>query len=281
MHPGLALLLQAYDYAHEVHCDRWQFAVEFDSLHDAGLTTSDLRWLVCKGYVEHGVEVTSIGENVRTFRPIGGLLFSAKTCVVLTDLEASLLGPVRRGTTPGQRSDTGFDLRNGEGGRLARVPRWDGVARELRLGVWVVKRFQQPAPSQETILAAFEEERWPRGIDDPLPQRPGQDPKRQLHYAILNLNRNQKNRLVRFLGNGKGDGIRWELAAEVKLRRTRCAQVRAGPRSSGGLELSVARRTGLGSLRTVGNLERTASGPPVPPVHPARPRGPRAEVLHG
>jgi hypothetical protein len=76
-----------------------------------------------------------------------------------------------------------------------------------------VKRFRQPAPSQETILATFEEEGWPPHIDDPLPPQPGQLPKQRLHETITNLNRHQQNRLLHFLGDGTGRGVCWQLRA--------------------------------------------------------------------
>jgi hypothetical protein len=38
------------------------------------------------------------------------------------------------------------------------VPNWDGRERVLRLGDWVVKKFQVPARNQELVLAAFQEE---------------------------------------------------------------------------------------------------------------------------
>ena len=70
---------------------------------------------------------------------------------------------------------------------------------------------QGAGTNQERILAAFEEEGWPVHIDDPLPPHPEQDSKRRLHDTINSLNRNQKKRLIQFLGNGNGQGIRWEL----------------------------------------------------------------------
>jgi hypothetical protein len=64
---------------------------------------------------------------------------------------------------------------------------------------------------QEAILMALEEEHWPPRIDDPLPGHPNHLPKRRLHDTIKSLNRNQKNNLIRFMGDGTGEGIRWEL----------------------------------------------------------------------
>jgi hypothetical protein len=63
-------------------------------------------------------------------------------------------------------------------------------------------------------LSAFEEDRWPPVIDDPLPPKPEQDTKRRLHDTIKALNRNQHRDAIRFHGNGTGEGIRWELTLE-------------------------------------------------------------------
>jgi len=41
-----------------------------------------------------------------------------------------------------------------------------------------------------------------------------QDSKRRLHDTINSLNRNQKQSLIRFLGDGKGEGIRWEFSSD-------------------------------------------------------------------
>ena len=92
----------------------------------------------------------------------------------------------------------------------APFPKWDRDRRELRLGGELVKVFKLPSPMQEAILMAFEEEHWPPRIDDPLPVHPELIPKRRLHDTIKSLNRNQKRSLIRFMGDGTGEGIRWE-----------------------------------------------------------------------
>ena len=92
-------------------------------------------------------------------------------------------------------------------------------------------RFTQPGDevtvsNQEAILAAFEEESWPPRIDDPLSPVGNQDPKRRLHDTINSLNRHQKLSVIRFLGDGSGQGVRWEftetLAAENDLQKDAC-----------------------------------------------------------
>jgi hypothetical protein len=101
-------------------------------------------------------------------------------------------------------------------------PTWDHQRRQLRVGVEIVKEFKLPSPNQETVLAALEEEAWPPRIDDPLPPVPNIDSRRRLHDTIRALNRKQKSDLIRFMGDGSGEGIRWEPNARraVGLART-------------------------------------------------------------
>ena len=91
------------------------------------------------------------------------------------------------------------------------VPHWNPATRVLRVGGRVVKQFRVPSSTQETILEAFQEEGWPPCLDDPLPPVPDGSPKDRLRDTIRHLNSNQKNRLIRFRGDGTGRGIRWEL----------------------------------------------------------------------
>jgi len=91
------------------------------------------------------------------------------------------------------------------------VPKWDRDRQELRWGPIVIKRFRVPAANQETVLAVFEEESWPTRIDNPLPWHPDQTPKRRLLETIKSLNRNRKQPLIRFVGDGSGNGVCWEL----------------------------------------------------------------------
>lgn len=81
---GLALLWQAYRYAQDAGADLWDFALESDKLYEAELTISDLRWLVARGFVEHGQEKSFYGDPHRSFCPSGDLKFEPTTCFVLT-----------------------------------------------------------------------------------------------------------------------------------------------------------------------------------------------------
>jgi hypothetical protein len=180
---GLRLLSEARRCAGSLRRGVWDFAVEIKALLAAGLTTTDLRWLVCKRYVEHAVETTEPGRVGRSFQPGGELTFADGTCFVLTEAGGRDGPPV--------------------------VPRWDGQRRELRVGEVLVKCFRVPAENQVLILEVFEEEGWPDRIDDPLPPQPEMDPQRRLSEAIRRLNRNQHERLLHFYGDGTGKGVCW------------------------------------------------------------------------
>lgn len=221
---GLTFLLQAREYADDVQTDIWDFALELRELRSVELTNSDLRWLVMKGYVEHARETTVPGEDQRSFRRTKGLWFTKRTCFVLTDEgvdAAHSLGiyetdmdhiadpVVSNAVAPPPRPVVAAPE------PLARVvPRWDGDLQELRVNGVIVKQFKVPAPNQEMILSAFQEENWPARIDDPLPPTHDQDSKRRLHDTIVSLNRNHKSRFIRFMGDGTGEGVRWTLVTD-------------------------------------------------------------------
>jgi hypothetical protein len=94
---------------------------------------------------------------------------------------------------------------------LLRKPRWDSSTRELWLGRQLIKRFTQPAPNQERILAAFQEEGWPRRIDDPLPGDGRVDQHNRLREAVRSLNEHQTNKLIVFSRDGSVEGLTWRL----------------------------------------------------------------------
>ena len=207
MDPALGVLLEAYKYAQVIGRSTWDFAVEIDCLRTVGVTDGDLRYLICAGYAEHAVELTRARSLNRVFRRLHNLGLTDKTCFVLTEQGASFAN--KAGVTfakLGQPNDRNHAVLHD-----AAVPKWDRLRRELRVGVRIVKEYRRPAPNQETILAAFEEEGWPFRIDDPLPPHKDHDSKRRLHDAINKLNRRQKQRLLKFRGDGTGRGIVWEL----------------------------------------------------------------------
>jgi hypothetical protein len=204
---ALSLLVEAHTYAASLSQDVWQFALGFDSLRQGGLSHNDLRWLLYRRYVQHGMETTQPGEDRRTFRAGGAIRFDRRSCFVLTEAGIAF---AHQGTSA-LCLESPLPLATENGAPLATVPIWDPDRQELRLGRDLVKCFKTPAPNQELILAAFQEEGWPVHIYDPLPPHPDQDSRRRLHDTINSLNRNQKKALVRFMGDGSGQGVRWDL----------------------------------------------------------------------
>jgi hypothetical protein len=99
---------------------------------------------------------------------------------------------------------------DGKSENAAVVPHWNSQTRELWVGKRLVKRFRVPSRAQEAILEAFHEEGWPVRIDDPLPPLTDGLPKDRLRSTIRHLNSNQHAPLVRFRGDGTGQGVLWE-----------------------------------------------------------------------
>jgi hypothetical protein len=90
-------------------------------------------------------------------------------------------------------------------------PTWDYDLRALLVGGLVIKRYRQLAWNQVTILASFQELRWRRRIDDPLPGDSDFDPKRRLRDTVFALNRNHFTRnVIVFKADGTGTGIIWK-----------------------------------------------------------------------
>jgi hypothetical protein len=224
---GLALLAEARKYALDLSRDEWDFAVEISSLREIGLNNNDLRWLLCRGSIEHATEIRRPKRNGRRFQHNAGLTFNERACFVLTVAGAELLRSLE---------SVEFELvdrvheglrRNSEQGPSTATPNWNSQLREFRFADRIIKTFRLPSPNQQTVLTAFEEEAWPLRIDDPLPPDPAICPKRRLHDTIKSLNRNQHLRLVRFSGDGTGQGVCWEpMLDNLKLLRLASAAAR-------------------------------------------------------
>jgi hypothetical protein len=193
-------------YAHEcsvasASC-RWQFAVELEELRRQGLTTTDIRWLVFHGLLEHAVEVTPPGAVSRSFKGMGQIKFEANSCFVLTDKALDQLGE--------SESDHQSACRSTGKGSQSEQPVWIAARHELVYRGLIVKRFKVPSPNQEIIINVFDEEGWPLRIEDPLPPCRDQLPRCRLNDTIRSLNRHQKHRLILFSGDGTGEGVLWE-----------------------------------------------------------------------
>ena len=72
----------------------------------------------------------------------------------------------------------------------------------------------QKSDAVEIILRAFEEQHWPPSIDDPLPGKHGQDAKGRLRTTVKNLNRRQREPLLRFRVRRQGTAVAWEFRDE-------------------------------------------------------------------
>ncbi len=207
---ALHLLLEAYDYAHALSRNVWDFALDTKTLCRGGLSVNDLRWLLCKRLLNSGVEYTLAGKGQVAVRPVGTLRFDRRSCFVLTDAGVRFVRQSQNQNQIPRQREVAADANERLPSRNL-VPTWDSERLELRMGQVIVKQFKAPAPNQQLILVAFEEEDWPARIDDPLPLHPERCPKRRLHETINSLNRHQKVAAIRFMGDGSGEGIRWEL----------------------------------------------------------------------
>ena len=196
---ALRKLLRAFRFACDCNRSRWDFAVEINELREIGISSEELRWLIGKRLVDHAEENSQTGATKRTFEAAGGFSLTGRTCFTLTDIGIELLREQRL-SEPRHCADDSCVR-----------PEWDEVRHELRLGDIIVKKFKWRAANQEAILSAFEEEGWPPHIDDPLPPISEKDPKRRLSDAIKCLNRKQLNALIRFCGDGTGEGLYWEI----------------------------------------------------------------------
>src|SRR5580704_14565297 len=226
---ALQLLADAAACAQDVGADIWQFSVELSALRRAGLTTNECRWLVSKGLARHAREVTAADSDRRSFQNYANLALSKRTCFVIADRGVAYANALLRATPRRRASDsrdsTAVNRRRpapeSNGHTATLTPIWDSDRQQLRVGRMIVKEFKVPAANQEAILAAFQEEGWVPRIDDPLAPQLNQDSKRRLHDTINSLNRNQKHPLLRFLGDGKGEGIRWEFSSDPPTEEPR------------------------------------------------------------
>jgi hypothetical protein len=127
--------------------------------------------------------------------------FSKKTCFTVTDAGLALAtGKTSIGTQETSPIVCGERI----------VPYWDREGRVLLVGGRIVKQYRVPSPNQEAVLAAFQEEGWPRCVHDPLSPVADYPPKNRLRETIRGLNAGQTNGLIRFRGDGTGERVCWE-----------------------------------------------------------------------
>ena len=209
---ALQCLLKAYQYSQILQVNSWDFAVEIDFLSRLGIGANELRWLVGAGVIEQAEEITSAGDDRRNFGPGGYLTFDSHTCFILTQQGVSIANEIceRHLNQVPLAKSRGTRERDSHRATLLK-PTWIADRQQLYLGDDLIKEFKLPAMNQTTILATFEEEGWPPHVDDPLPMCPTVGPKERLRYTIKSLNKHQKKRMIRFRGDGRGEGICWEI----------------------------------------------------------------------
>jgi hypothetical protein len=210
-HKALELLWEAYAEALAHQLEPWEFAVSFESLRLSGLAESDLRAWLCERLVEHRQESFPEEGRGRCFHPIATLAIPENTCVVLTEAGIQHVQALGLAGRPAGSFRTARTLGNGNAALVRLKPHYDSETRQLWLGDHLVKQLKQTAEHQHVVLLAFEEDGWPEWIDDPLTQKPGQDPQQHLHEVVGNLNRYQNLPGVHFRCGGNGTRVRWEI----------------------------------------------------------------------
>jgi hypothetical protein len=211
---AISLLRDAQDAARDLGVDVWEFAVEGQHLLAAGLSRTDLRWLVGKGYAMYQAAEALVERLCpHSFCPHLASVTPECSRFVLTGagFNAWLAwqgGAPLDGVVASEMSSRTRDA----------LPRWAGDLRELSWKGVLVKRFRGPAANQEALVAAFAEEGWPPRIDDPLPPAVDMDPKTRLHDTIKALNRHQLRPLLRFRGDGTGRGVWWSAVTKSEPR---------------------------------------------------------------
>src|SRR5438093_335464 len=135
---ALGSLLEAFDSAADSKRNPKDFAVEIAELRAGGVRTTDLRWLVSKGYARHAIEKTKPGGKPRVFGESDELRFSASSCFVLTEA----------GVTAAHMLQAEQVL------SVPQTPYWDDANHTLFWQGRAIKHFRAEAPYQEAIVRA-------------------------------------------------------------------------------------------------------------------------------
>jgi hypothetical protein len=179
---ALGALLASFEEAERRGCSRWQIGVSRQQLRKAGLAGEPLLDLLVAGLMERsGDQFALTPKGVRAVR-------------------AAPAGP---------GADVMAAAGDVDGGGV--LPCYDADLRRLTLGGLLVKVLPDSAVNQEVVLLAFQEEGWPRVIDDPLPGVDGLDARQRLKDTVTRLNRSQREARVVFHRLGRGTRVRWEV----------------------------------------------------------------------
>ena len=201
LRPGVESLLVASRCAADVGQNEWWFAIEIQTLRQLGLVETHLRWLIGRKFLFHREEVPpeellGFDPYDRQFRDACLYQFSERSCFVLTKAGLEFAKMLSRADLPSRPVPTISPP-------VTAIPSWNLQRKELWVSECLVKRFRVHSPNQESVLEAFQEEGWPERIFDPL--QPGRLPE-----TIKSLNRHHRVPLIRFSGDGTGQGVLWE-----------------------------------------------------------------------
>lgn len=213
---AIEMLWKAHCYAVDAGAGVWDFAVELEEFHRERISSSELRWLLARGCVQHGTEIAT-SKGRRVFRLHKLQSFSAASCFVITDIGIALAESCKLTEKFDLRCVSSFELPpRATPSRALKldsdscgIPLWDPLRRELWIDGRLVKQLRRPAINQQMILDNFQAEEWPHKIYNPIPLRPAICPKRCLHDAIKCLNRGHLSPAIRFSGDGSGCGVLW------------------------------------------------------------------------
>lgn len=197
---ALRSLAEAWDDAEGDPIQVRQFAITLSGLYHGGANEADVRWLIARRLAEPLVEVTCEGASAREFHEHRGLRFDERSCFVLTYAGKLFIEACAVDHVNGSVSSV-----NGHAS-VDRV-KWDHECHELWVDGKIVKRYQQPAPSQWAILDAFQRAKWPRRVSIQLPTNGGRNHGRRLSEVVADLNRRLKGSPIHFLLDGSGRGV--------------------------------------------------------------------------
>jgi hypothetical protein len=185
----LALLAGRFRCAEFLRRLAWDFPAGLEELRATGIPDGLLATLVTGGHVEaRGGDGEAVGQQLAEGRPPE---WRPGTCFVLTPegaaLALPLLAPAAQGPAPAPAAEGPAD---GSPADLER-PRYDTLEHQLWFRGQVVRTFGRRDSYQEVLVAATEEEGWPRRgwVDDPLPGGGGPAPEDRLEQTIKSLNR--------------------------------------------------------------------------------------------
>lgn len=212
---ALLQLAEAWEYARQSTGNVWDYAVEIERLRVLGLSNNELRWLLRQHFVEHAHEITTAADGDRRFERSLNLALTERTCFVLTSRGVEFLTAQCGDAAVVRRLKSPSMAHAPVAARSLVVPEWDPDLRILSVGGRVVKKFVRPSPNQEAVLTAFQKEGWPTWIADPLSNRSTSDGKNRLHETIKSLNKSQSNAVIRFRGDGTGEGLMWGFSPGV------------------------------------------------------------------